>query len=126
MTTHIRLLGVLYVVWGGLGVVLGVALLLLGVGATALARAPMHEGTELAAGLTAVLLAFVGILLVGAGALSTWTGVALGERRPAARLAGLALALVNLFVFPLGTALGAYSFWVLLQNETRRAFEGDG
>lgn len=125
MLTHIRLLGVLYLVWGGLGVLLGVAMLLLGAGAAAIARRPIHEGTELAAGLTAALLVLVGLLLVAGGAVHAWVGAALGRRQSLARLAGLALALVNLFLFPLGTALGSYSLYVLLQNETRRVFEGE-
>jgi hypothetical protein len=35
----------------------------------------------------------------------------------------LGLAVVNLLVFPFGTALGAYALWVLLTNEGRRLFE---
>lgn len=125
MSTHIRLLGVLYGVWGALGVLLGVALLVLGGGATAVARARLHEGSELTAGVAAAVLVLAGLLLVAGGALNVWTGRQIAERRALGRLAGLALALVNLFIFPLGTALGCYAFWVLLQNETRRVFEGE-
>jgi hypothetical protein len=33
------------------------------------------------------------------------------------------LAVVNLFVLPVGTALGIYTFWVLLHNDARALFE---
>ncbi len=125
MATHLRLLGALYLVWGGLGVLLGTAMLVLAAGAVAVARAPVREGTELAAALTALLLAATGVVLAAGGGAHVWTGVALGRRRRPARLAGLALALANLFFFPAGTALGFYSCWVLLSDETRRRFEGE-
>jgi hypothetical protein len=40
-----------------------------------------------------------------------------------ARLVGMGLAVLNLFVLPLGTALALYAFWVLLSEQTRRLFE---
>ena len=40
-------------------------------------------------------------------------------RRPWARLFALALAVINLVLFPFGTALGGYAFWVLLTEEGR-------
>jgi hypothetical protein len=50
------------------------------------------------------------------------TGRALGRRRPAARRIALALAVPNLLAVPFGTALSLYAFWVLLNDEARRAF----
>lgn len=44
------------------------------------------------------------------------TGYGLIRRRPWARIVALILALFELFQFPLGTALGVYAFWVLLQD----------
>jgi hypothetical protein len=35
----------------------------------------------------------------------------------------LGLALGNLILFPFGSALGAYTLWVLLKDEGRRLFE---
>jgi hypothetical protein len=37
-------------------------------------------------------------------------------------LAALVLAVLNLIVVPFGTALGFYTFWVLLNNDARREF----
>jgi hypothetical protein len=45
-----------------------------------------------------------------AGALAGW---GLMERRPWARMLAIVLGVLSLFKFPLGTALGIYTLWVL-------------
>ena len=47
---------------------------------------------------------------------------ALTRRRQAARVAALILAVPNLIVVPFGTALGIYTYWVLLKDDARREF----
>ena len=47
---------------------------------------------------------------------------AVPRHEQAGRLVTMGLAVPNLFVLPFGTALGIYAFWVLLHEETRRAF----
>jgi hypothetical protein len=123
MRKHINLLGVLYLVWGALGVLLGLAMFLLAAGASALAYSVAREG--MAAGVTAVSLTLFGVLLLAGGATNAWIGHGIRRHRGLARLFGLAFALLNLFLFPFGTALGIYSFWVLLSNGGRQLFEGD-
>jgi len=123
MRTHINLLGVLYVVWGSLGVLLGLAMLLLAAGGAALAGSLGGEG--LAVSVTAASLLAFAILLLAGGAANAWVGSGLRRHLGAARLFGLMLALLNLFLFPFGTAIGLYSFWVLLHNEGRQVFEGE-
>ena len=123
MRKHINLLGVLYLVWGSLGVLLGLAMFLLAAGASALAYSVAREG--LAASVTAVSLTVFGVLLLAGGAANAWIGSGIRRHRRIARLLGLLLALLNLFLFPFGTALGLYSFWVLLTDEGRQVFEGD-
>ena len=80
-------------------------------------------GPDMAAGLT---VAFYFVFATGAlawGGIHLWTGYALRAHKSWARLVGLALAVLNLFFLPVGTALAIYTFWVLLTNETRRIFE---
>jgi hypothetical protein len=36
----------------------------------------------------------------------------------------LGLAVGNLILFPFGSGLGGYAFWVLLKDEGRQLFEG--
>jgi hypothetical protein len=44
------------------------------------------------------------------------------RREPNGRVVALALGVLNLFVLPFGTALGIYTYWVLLHNEARDVF----
>jgi hypothetical protein len=123
MSRHVDLLGILHVIWGALGVLLGVSLVVLAGGAAAIAATPGREASATAAGVTAIALGGAGIGLVAGGALSAWIGVGLRRHRPPARIAALALALLNLFALPFGTALGIYTFWTLVHHDARELFE---
>jgi len=119
---HVRLLGILASLWGALAALVGISMLLLAAGAMAIADEP-GERVALAAGLTAAIFASIGVfsLLWGVGHL--WIAVLLQRRQYLGRVVMLGLAVVNLLVFPFGTALGGYALWVLLSNEGRRMFE---
>jgi hypothetical protein len=121
LTAHLHLLWVLQLVWGGIGILLGVSTLMLAAGAAAIGWTT--RGDELAAGITAVAFIVCATLLLAAGGANAWAGTAMKRRQPNGRLATLALAVLNLFILPFGTALGVYAFWVLLHNETRAMFE---
>jgi hypothetical protein len=121
VASHLHLLWVLQLVWGALGLLLGVSTLLLAAGAAAIGWTT--QGDEIAAGVTAVAFLICALLLLAAGAANGWAGKALKQRQPNGRLATLALAVPNLFILPFGTALGIYAFWVLLHNEARARFE---
>jgi hypothetical protein len=56
------------------------------------------------------------------GAVQIWTGLAVRQRQPWSRVVALGLGVANLFILPLGTALGIYTVWVLLNDEGRRFF----
>lgn len=123
MDRHIELAGLLHLLWGAIAVLLGVSVLLLAAGAIAIAAADMHEAPDVAAALTAAGLTATAIVLLVGGAANAWAGIGLRRHRPAARIMALGLALLNLFVLPFGTALGVYTFWVLLNHEARARFE---
>jgi hypothetical protein len=120
MTSHVKLLALLQLAWGGMGLLLGASLLLLAVGAAAIARIP--EGDPLTAGFTALLFVVFATALALGGWANAWAGRALRQHRPPGRNAALLLAVLNLFVLPFGTALGIYTFWVLLHNDARALF----
>jgi len=122
---HVDFLAVLYLVWGGLFALVGVAGFALAAGAWAIAghTGPIRPGSDLAAGLTAITLALLAALALLWGALHLAVGSWLRRYRSAARLAAIALGVMNLVLLPFGTVLGAYAFWVLLTDEGRRMFE---
>lgn len=117
MRAHLDLLGRLYVVWGAFGLLAGVALGILAAGAAA---ASTGVGSRL--GIGALIIASAAVLPAAGGVLALWVGRALDCREPRGRLGALALGLPNLFVLPFGTALGVYSYWVLLNNQVREMF----
>ena len=122
MLPHLRLLGILQVVWGAIGVLLGVSVLLLAIGAVAIGVSAEQE--RMAAGITAAAFVLFAIAMLAGGAVNAWAGRALRRRQPAGRTTVLWLAVLNLFVLPFGTALGIYAFWVLMHNDTRAVFVG--
>jgi hypothetical protein len=117
---HLHLLGILQLVWGGIGVLLGVSTLLLAIGALAIGVSP--GGDRMAAGVTAAGFVVFAVALLGGGAANAWAGRELRQERARGRMAVLWLGVLNLFVLPFGTALGIYAFWVLMHNDTRTVF----
>ncbi len=124
MRAHLHLLGILQLVWGAIGLLLGVSMLLLAIGAIAIGVG--SDSDRMAAGITAAaFVTFAVALLLGGGA-NAWAGRELRRNHPRGRLAVLWLGVLNLFILPFGTALGIYAFWVLLHNRTRAAFVASG
>jgi len=120
MHSHLRLLGILQLTWGAIGLLLGAATLLLAVGALAIGL--MDTGERVAAGVTALTFGVFGAALIVGGGANAWAGRALRRGEPAGRSTVLWLSVPNLFVLPFGTALGVYALWVLLHNESRARF----
>lgn len=120
VTPHLHLLGILQMVWGAMGLLLGVSTLMLAASAVAIGWA--SPGDEMAAGITAVAFAVFAVTLLAGGGANAWAGAAIGRLQPSGRLAALWLAVPNLFVLPFGTALAIYAFWVLLHNDSRVQF----
>jgi hypothetical protein len=101
-------------------VLAGVALAVLAVGTHAALAA---EGSIGAAPRAAVwLMAVTGAAMIVFGAACFLIGRRIRRLEARGRLAAIALAIPNLLVIPFGTALGIYTFWVLLNNDARAAF----
>jgi hypothetical protein len=122
MQKHIDLVGLLYILAGGVTALVAAAIFILGLGALSIA---WSGGPQVAASVTAITFVVIALLLVLWAGANAWVGRELRRgRRPFARLAAFALAVLHLFVLPFGTALGVYGLWVLLHPETRARFEG--
>ena len=125
MKRHADFLALLYLAWGAIFALVGLAGLALMAGALVIARAdrPVVSSSDLAADVTAFTFGVLAVLALLWGILHLWLGAHLRRYRHWARLAGLGLAVINLVLFPFGTALGAYACWVLLTEEGRQLFE---
>ena len=120
MHSHLRLLGILQLTWGAIGLMLGASTLLLAIGALAIGL--MRTGDPVAAGVTALTFGVFAAALLAGGAANAWAGRALRRQEPAGRTVVLWLSVPNLFLLPFGTALGVYALWVLLHDESRAVF----
>jgi hypothetical protein len=123
MRAHLRLLGVLQLTWGAIGLLLGGATLALAAGALAISLMN-SSGDRVAAGVTSVTFGVFALALLAGGAANAWAGRSLRRQEAAGRTAVMWLAVPNLFLLPFGTALGIYAWWVLLHNEARNMFTG--
>jgi len=125
METHVRVLGVMYLVVSGL--FLGMALFLLIVlgGAAGIVGATADPQDAAIAipilGLAGTTLAlFLGFFALPGLA----TGYGLLHLKPWSRVVGIVLSALNLINIGFGTVLGLYGLWVLLNRDTERLFEG--
>ena len=119
MRVHIDVVGWLTILWGVLGILTGLALVILA-GGTVAAAAELQTGRTIAPAVWLLVLSGVTLTM---GGLAMWlTGRALVRRVSRGRLAALLLAIPNLLIIPFGTALGVYTIWALLNDDARRAF----
>jgi hypothetical protein len=118
----VDLLGLLFMVWGVLTVLVGASTLALGVAAAALIDSAARPGSGFAAGLTAATFTALAVMAIIWGAGHVAVGRSMRRLRPWSRLAALSLGTLDLALLPYGTALGAYALYILLREDGKRLF----
>lgn len=123
MQTHVKVLAVIYLAVGGLMLC---AALFLGLGSGLAAGIVGASADPEDAAIAIPVLGFAGTALavfLGVFALpSLITGYGLLYYKPWARVVGIILSAISLINIPIGTIVGAYGLWVLLNKETERLF----
>jgi hypothetical protein len=122
---HVRILAVLNIVMGSLGLLIGICFLLFfgGLGLFAGLAGGDHDPEALLA--IPVLGAVGGIIFVAVlifSAPQIIGGIGLLKGQSWARILMIVLSALSLMSIPIGTALGIYGLWVLLNEETARLF----
>lgn len=126
MQTHVKVLGVLQLLWGvfalllAAGVFFGFNLLGAFIGASGDPDAAIG-GTVL--GLLGVV---GGAVLFASASLSLLCGWGLLTCKSWARILGIILCALSLIKVPIGTAFGIYGLWVLFHKDTERLFASPG
>jgi hypothetical protein len=69
------------------------------------------------------LVPFVGVVTIVGAALAFLVGFSLLARKPWGRVLGIVVAILTLFKFPFGTALGIYTLWVLAPGLSGMEYE---
>ena len=123
MQTHVKVLGVVYLA-GGACMLLAAMFLFLTMGGVAGIVGATAEPQD--AAIAIPILGFVGTALAAFLILfsvpSLITGYGLLNYKPWARVLGIVLSAISLIKIPIGTIIGAYGLWVLLNTETERLF----
>ena len=125
MRTHVKILGMIHMVFGVIGLCLCLLFLVffslraLGIAGTTgqdnsgvLLDIPVLGAQE-----ALILLVIAVLLLPGIVA-----GYGLLNYKPWARTLAIVLSVLNLLSVPIGTVIGAYGLWVLLNKETKLMF----
>jgi hypothetical protein len=124
MQTHVKVLGILYLVVSGFSLLMA-AFLLLVMGSTAGIVGATADPQDAAIAIPVLGIAGTALaVFLGAFALpGLITGYGLLTYRPWARILGIVLSALSLINIPIGTLLGAYGLWVLLSKDTERLFD---
>jgi hypothetical protein len=127
METHLKVLGILHIVFGALGLLVALIIVAVFGGLAGVIGATADAGD---AALVVPILGLVGsvvvLLLLVLSVPGIILGVGLLRRRPWSRLFGIVLSAISLINVPFGTLLGAYGLWVLLTPETQPLFVPGG
>jgi hypothetical protein len=119
MDQHVKILGWLYVVTNAIFLLIGLCGLLFFVGIGSLAA---FEGDPTALGVLTIIGVVALILFAVLSLPGILAGYGLLKRRQWGRILALIMGILNLFNVPIGTLLGAYALFVLLQNAAEPYF----
>ncbi len=124
MAAHVKILAILNIILGSLGLLAGTLALMFfgGIGALAGFAADQPNDAVLALPILGGIGMFIFLLIAVFSAPCIIAGVGLLKFRPWARILTIVMSAFNLLNVPFGTALGAYGLWVLLSNEGERLF----
>jgi hypothetical protein len=118
--THLKVLAILYLVFAGLSVLLGLGILLLTGAVSGIVGTSGDTGFAIPfirlGGTAAAVFCFVWSVpgfVVGIGLLG---------RQQWARILGIVMSALSLMHVPFGTALGVYGLWILFNRDTERLF----
>ena len=115
MEKHIQILAILYII-GGILTLAACGFVFILVGGSGLVTG--DETALLATGVVSLLIFLIGVVY---GLPNFVAGWGLLKRKSWSRILTIILGILNLVGFPLGTALGIYTLWVLLKPESEKS-----
>ena len=124
MTTHVKVLGILYILFSALGI-LAACVVAAVFGVAGVATAAGASGRD--AALTLPMIGLTGsalcafLLIVSLPGLAA--GIGLLTFKPWARILTIVLSAINIINFPFGTIVGVYGLWVLLSEQGSELFK---
>jgi len=123
METHVKVLGVLNIVYGALGLCGALLLMVIFGGVMGIVGAEGQEEAAVALPIIGVTGMALVVLLVATSLPLVIIGYGLFKRRSWSRVAGIVASISNLIRVPLGTALRINGLWVLFSKDGQSFFE---
>ena len=124
MEQHVKILGVLNIVWGAFGALGGLVILLIFGGAFGVLNAVsfQHPQAAFVPPIIAIIGGAISIFLLILSVPSIIAGVGLLYFKPWARILAIIISAIHLMSIPFGTALGIYGLWVLFSPKSQSLF----
>jgi hypothetical protein len=129
MEKHISLVGILNIVYNALGIIGAFVLFAIAIGFRyffeLISRCGHHGMDEIPPEVMDILpfiMSIIGILVLTFSIIGIIGAVGVLKKKEWGRIIMLVTSFFNLIRMPLGTVLGVYSIWVLLNDETIRLF----
>lgn len=116
MQKHVTILSIALIAMGAFFLAVAALLFFL------IAGGGLISGDGEAIAITATVATLVAIFFSALGLPSIVAGIGVARRANWGRILTLIIAALNILNFPLGTALGVYAFWVLLNDEVSAVF----
>ncbi len=120
---HTHLVAILWMALSALNALAGLFLVVLGTTLFPHLHEMPNVPPDVPAGFLSALFSTIGILILAKAVCGFIAGRGLMQHDPWARTFALVLAFISLFNLPFGTAIGAYTMWVLLPAESQREYE---
>ena len=123
MQTHVKVLAVIHLAVGGL-MLCGALFLGLGSGVAAgiIGASASPDDAAIAIPILGIAGTALTVFLALFAIPSLIAGYGLLQYRPWARIVGIILSAISLINIPIGTVVGVYGLWVLLNKDTERLF----
>jgi hypothetical protein len=122
MQTHVKVLAVLHIVFGILGVLIGLLAFAVMGGTAALIHMDHDSDAAVAVPMMGAIGGFVLILFLVLSLPGLIGGIGLLSFKPWSRILTIVVSIVDLINIPFGTALGIYGLWVLFNEDGVRLF----
>ena len=117
MEKHVTLVAIIYIVFGAIGILIGLFLLVVIIFGGLISGDP--EAMTITGIVGTALCGFFLLLSVP----EVIGGIGLLKRRGWAKILVLIIGILDLANIPIGTAIGIYTIWVLLNDKTARLFK---
>ena len=125
MDRHAKILAILNIVWGSMGVIGALIVFLIFGSVLGIVGVTAHNepGAELAIPIVGAIGAVIFLVIMIASLPAIIAGIGLLRFASWARILGIIVSALHLVSIPFGTALGIYGLWVLLSRDAQYLFE---